>query len=47
LEILTDNLYEADQALFRGEVAEIEALGGLLGSSRRARRLVHPLEVRP
>lgn len=44
-EALVDNLYEGEATLFRGEVAEIEFLGGYLKSERRAWRLVHELEV--
>jgi hypothetical protein len=43
--MLADNLYEADTGLFRGEVVEIMSLGEFLGSTRRAWRLVHELEV--
>ena len=43
--MLVDNLYDAEEPLFRGEVAEIEALGDLLNCERRAWRLVHELEA--
>jgi hypothetical protein len=42
---LCDNIYEADIAVFPGEVAEIESLGRLLGSDRKAWTLVRELMV--
>ena len=46
LEVLADNLYDAEEPLFRGEICEIEFLGEYLKSERKAWRLVHELEVK-
>lgn len=42
-ETLCDNIYENDLSVFPGEVAEIESLGRLLGSGRRAWTLIREL----